>query len=77
MTSNNGSVEYFGAESSARIMGLEMSAAYVGSAAMPALFGVIGRSISMKLFFPYYVLLFLILNIAALATKKRRTRKKL
>ena len=68
--------EYFGARSSARIMGLEMSAAYVGSAAMPALFGVIGRSISMKLF-PYYVLLFLILNIVSLETKKRRTRKKL
>ena len=66
--------EYFGQKLSASVMGLEMSAAYIGSAFMPALFGIIGRNISMKLF-PFYVLILLAINIAAIETKKRRAKR--
>ena len=65
--------EYFGHQFSARIMGLEMSSAYIGSAFMPALFGVIGRSISMTIF-PIYVLALLFLNIIVIEIKRRRTK---
>ena len=54
-------------------MGLEMSSAYIGSAFMPALFGVIGRSISMTIF-PIYVLALLFLNIIVIEIKRRRTK---
>lgn len=66
--------EFFGAELSAKIMGLEMSAAYIGSALMPALFGVIGRNISMSLF-PFYALLLLVINIMATEYKIRATKR--
>ncbi|MBO8436351.1 MAG: MFS transporter [Spirochaetes bacterium] len=56
--------EFFGSELSARIMGLEMSSAYIGSAFMPALFGIIGRNITMALF-PFYALMLLLLNAGA------------
>ena len=62
--------EYFGIEHSGRIMGLEMTSAYLSCALMPAFFGIIGRGISMLLF-PFYVLLFLALNAAATETKAR------
>ena len=62
--------EYFGVEYSAKIMGLEMSSAYIASALMPALFGIIGRNISMTLF-PFYILLFLVMNIVAIESKKK------
>lgn len=65
--------ELFGAEYSARIMGLEMSAAYIGSAAMPAFFGIIGRNISMRLFIPYELII-LAINIVVIESKMRRTR---
>ena len=63
--------EYFGAEDSARIMGLQMATAYVGSSFMPALFGIIGRNISLSLF-PLYVLMFVIINTAAVEVKRIR-----
>ena len=66
--------EYFGAEYSSRIIGLEMASAYVGVALLPALFGVIGRSISMSVY-PIYVLILLALNVAATETKKRVCRR--
>ena len=66
--------EYFGAEYSSRIMGLEMASAYVGVALLPALFGVIGRSISMSVY-PIYILILLALNVTATETKKRVCRK--
>ncbi len=67
--------EYFGVEYSAKIMGLEMSSAYIASALMPALFGIIGRNISMTLF-PFYILLFLVMNIVAIESKKKAKRAK-
>ena len=67
--------EFFGEEYSARIMGLEMSSAYIGSALLPALFGVLGRSVSMNLF-PPYIILILIINIIAVETKMRRAERK-
>lgn len=66
--------EFFGTEYSARIMGLEMSSAYIGSAAMPALFGIIGRNITMKLF-PFYILLFFLMNVAMLALKQKNAKR--
>ncbi len=68
--------EYFGISHSARIMGLEMSSAYIGSAAMPFLFGLIGRNISMNLFIPY-ILIILAANIAAIETKMLRAKRKI
>ena len=66
--------ELFGTKYSASIMGLEMSAAYIGSAMMPALFGVIGRSFSMSLF-PFYILVIFIIYVTVLELKVRRAAK--
>ena len=63
--------EFFGREYSARIMGLEMSSAYIGSALLPAVFGILGRNISMNLF-PPYILIILLINIFAIEAKMRR-----
>ena len=41
---------------------------------MPALFGVIGRNISMSLF-PFYALLLLVINIMATEYKIRATKR--
>ena len=54
---------------------MEMSSAYIASALMPALFGIIGRNISMTLF-PFYILLFLVMNIVAIESKKKAKRAK-
>ena len=63
--------EYFGAAASSRIMALEMVAAYIGSAFMPAAFGIIGRNVSMSLF-PAYILFFVLLNTLMVEIKRAR-----
>ena len=47
---------HFGADRSQAIIGMQMAFAYIGSLAMPALFGVIGNAISVSIF-PIYLLL--------------------
>lgn len=66
----------FGVEHSSALIGAQMAAAYVGTLIMPPLFGVLGRSFSMKLF-PYYsmfLLLFMVFTYRRMlqVTKKAR-----
>ncbi len=66
----------FGVEHSSALIGAQMAAAYVGTLIMPPLFGVLGRSFSMKLF-PYYsmfLLLFMVFTYKRMlqVTKKAR-----
>ena len=51
---------HFGADKSQAIIGVQMASAYVGTLAMPPLFGLIANHISLSLF-PVYLLLFLAL----------------
>lgn len=51
---------HFGAENSQAVIGIQMASAYVGSLAMPAVFGLIANHISITLF-PVFLLLLLIL----------------
>jgi len=53
----------FGADKSQAIIGVQMASAYVGSLAMPAVFGFIANHISVALF-PFYLLLILLLMFA-------------
>ena len=52
----------FGAENSQAIIGVQMASAYVGTLAMPPLFGYIANHISISLL-PFYLVLILILMI--------------
>ena len=52
----------FGKENSQAMVGFQMACAYVGTLAMPALFGIIANNISIKLL-PVYLALFLTLMI--------------
>ena len=66
----------FGVEHASALIGAQMAAAYVGTLIMPPLFGVLGRSFSMKLF-PYYsmfLLLFMVFTYRRMlqVTKKAR-----
>lgn len=70
----------FGVEHSSALIGAQMAAAYVGTLIMPPLFGVLGRSLSMKLF-PYYsmfLLLFMVFTYRRMlqVTKKARREKR-
>lgn len=70
----------FGVEHSSALIGAQMAAAYVGTLIMPPLFGVLGRSFSMKLF-PYYsmfLLLFMVFTYRRMlqVTKKARRKKR-
>ena len=70
----------FGVEHSSALIGAQMAAAYVGTMIMPPLFGVLGRSFSMKLF-PYYsmfLLLFMVFTYRRMlqVTKKARREKR-
>ena len=70
----------FGVEHSSALIGAQMASAYVGTLIMPPLFGVLGRSFSMKLF-PYYSMFLLLLMIFAYrrmlqVTKKARRKKR-
>ena len=51
-----------------------MASAYVGTLIMPPLFGVLGRSFSMKLF-PYYSMFLLLLMIFAYRRMLQVTKK--
>jgi len=51
--------ENFGAEKSQAIIGVQMASAYVGTLAMPAIFGFIANHISVALF-PFYLLIILL-----------------
>ena len=51
---------HFGADKSQAIIGVQMASAYVGTCAMPPLFGLIANHITVALF-PLYLLIFLIL----------------
>ena len=61
----------FGAENSGAIIGIQMASAYVGTCAMPPLFGLIANHINVALL-PVYLLLILILMaiMHELLTKK-------
>jgi len=70
----------FGVEHASALIGAQMAAAYVGTLIMPPLFGVLGRSFSMKLF-PYYsmfLLLFMVFTYRRMlqVTKKARREKR-
>ena len=54
--------EYFGAERSQAIIGVQMASAYVGTCLMPPLFGLIANHISIRLL-PVYLFLFLALMV--------------
>lgn len=51
--------EYFGADKSQAIIGVQMASAYVGTCLMPPLFGLIAKNISVTLF-PVYLLIILV-----------------
>lgn len=51
---------HFGKDKSQAIIGVEMASAYVGTLAMPPVFGLIGNHISISLL-PYYLIIFLII----------------
>ena len=55
--------EHFGADKSQAIIGVQMACAYVGSLAMPPIFGLIANHISAALF-PVYLLVILVLMFA-------------
>ena len=63
--------DYFGAEASPAILGMEMCAAYVGSMFMPPFFGWLGRTTTFAIF-PLSALIFLVFHIVVLEAKKRR-----
>lgn len=52
--------EHFGADKSQAIIGVQMASAYVGSLAMPALFGLIANHITVTLF-PFYLMAILVM----------------
>lgn len=51
---------HFGKDKSQALIGVEMASAYVGTLAMPPVFGLIGNYISISLL-PYYLIIFLII----------------
>ena len=53
---------HFGADRSQAIIGVQMASAYVGTLAMPPLFGILARSVSAALL-PLYLLVILVLMI--------------
>ena len=63
--------EHFGAENSQALIGVQMASAYVGTLAMPPLFGLIANHISIGLF-P----IFLLVVLAAMALMHERLVRK-
>lgn len=55
--------DYFGADKSQAIIGVQMASAYVGICVMPPLFGILAEHITMALF-PVYLLVLLVLMAA-------------
>lgn len=64
----------FGVEHSSALIGAQMASAYVGTLIMPPLFGVLGRSFSMKLF-PYYSMFLLLFMVFAYRRMLQVTKK--
>ncbi len=64
----------FGSEYSQAIMGIQMACAYVGSTAMPPIFGFLAAHISYSLL-PFYLLLLLLLMVAMVECTVRRINK--
>ena len=50
--------DYFGADKSQAIIGVQMASAYVGICLIPPLFGIIAQHVSIALF-PVFLMLFL------------------
>ncbi len=65
--------EHFGSARSQAMIGLEMASAYIGTTAMPPLFGLLANHISAALL-PWYLLAFLALMFAGYQTVVRRCR---
>jgi len=68
----------FGKDKSQAVIGLEMASAYVGSCAMPPLFGLIANYINV-IYFPYYLTIFFIIMLImheVLIKKTQENRKK-
>ena len=66
--------EYFGADRSQAIIGVEMASAYIGNCLMPPLFGLIANNISVSLFAPFLLAL-LLLMVTMHETLLRRRKK--
>ena len=61
----------FGREHSAAVIGLQMTAAYVGSTFMPMVFGLIQQRIGIGIM-PFYLILFLLMNFGFLEHTYRK-----
>lgn len=55
--------EYFGAERSQALIGVQMASAYVGTLAVPPLFGLLAQNISIALY-PFFLLIILLVMIS-------------
>lgn len=64
----------FGKKYSAAVIGLQMASAYVGSTFMPMIFGQLQQRIGIR-FMPFYLLVFLVMNLALLEAAYRRYRQ--
>lgn len=65
--------EYFGADKSQAIIGVQMASAYVGTLLMPPLFGLIAEHINISLY-PVYLFIVLILMFVMYETLLRKKR---
>ena len=66
--------DHFGADKSQAIIGVQMASAYVGTLAMPPLFGLLAQNISIRLF-PFYLLIILILMALMHESLERKTKR--
>ena len=67
--------DYFGAENSQAVIGVEMAFAYLGSTFMPPLFGVISQYLSIS-FLPLWLACFLVLVVVMTELCNRAVGKK-
>lgn len=67
---------HFGADKSQALIGMQMAFAYVGTTFMPPLFGFLASRLTMALF-PFYLLAFLALMVAAHETLERKTNQRI
>ncbi|MBR2669662.1 MAG: MFS transporter [Solobacterium sp.] len=66
--------DHFGVDKSQAIIGVQMASAYIGTCAMPPLFGLLAQNISIGLF-PIYLLAILVLMIVMHEKLERKTGK--
>ncbi len=66
--------EHFGKENSGAIVGIQMASAYMGSALVPPLFGVVAQHIGIGLF-PYFLSFFVVL-LFVLTERVNRSKKR-